>query len=235
MIRLLLGIALAPLAVIVFAASLRCLGSLPGASPSVYPFLGGFALPVAARLVLDMRSSWFGRLVTGFYVLTHEMTHAIATWMGGGKVYGIKAGADGGHVDVSHVSTFASLAPYCVPLPTACVVLGYRAWVWLRGASGGESVFLFLMGLTIAFHLLATLECIWTEKQPDLDAGGGVVFSLVVITLFNGLVFLLVQKTLFPKHLDLAGTLGRALDESAGFWAWLVRGGRDLWLAWVKT
>ncbi|MBI5623094.1 MAG: hypothetical protein HY924_04880 [Elusimicrobia bacterium] len=231
MIRLLLGIALAPSAAIVFAASLRALWSLSGTSPSVYPFLCGFGLTVVARVFLDMRSSWFGRAVTWFYVLTHELTHAIATWMGGGKVYGIKAGSDGGHVDVSHVSLFASLAPYCIPLPTVCVVLGYRAWVWFQGA-GGEPVFLFLMGLTLSFHFLATFECLWTEEQPDLAEAGGAVFSLMLITLANGAVFLAVLKALFPKEVAFGAVLARTWGESFAFWTWLASAARALWQAW---
>ncbi|MFA6317344.1 MAG: hypothetical protein WC943_07990 [Elusimicrobiota bacterium] len=232
MIRLLLGIALAPTAAIVFAASLRALWSLSGTSPSVYPFLAGFALPVAGRLLLDMRSSWLGRAITAFYVLTHELTHAIATWMGGGKVYGLKAGAEGGHVDVSHVSVFASLAPYCVPLPTACVVLGWRVWVWAKGGAAGEPVFLFLMGLTLSFHFLATFECLWVEDQPDLAAAGGAVFSLSLITLANGLVFLVILKALFPKETLLASLLGRAWADTAAFWGWLIRAADSLLRQW---
>ncbi|MBI4678393.1 MAG: hypothetical protein HY748_12505 [Elusimicrobia bacterium] len=231
MLRLLLGIALAPSAVVLVAASLRVLWSLSGTSPSVYPFLSGFALPVLSRLFLDLRSSWPGRMITRFYVLTHELTHALATWMEGGKVFGIKAGADGGHVDVSHASAFASLAPYCVPLLTVCVVLGYRGWVWMRGGSGGEAVFLFLMGVTLSFHLVATFECLWSSRQPDLDAAGGLVFSLAVIALANGLVFLVVLKALFPKSVALVEVLVRAFDETAGFWGWLGRGARSWWSA----
>lgn len=231
MLRLLLGIALAPTAALLFAASLRALWSLPGSSPPVLPFLGGLVLPVLARLFLDLHSSGLGRAVTRFYVFTHELTHALATWMEGGKVFAIKAGAEGGHVDVSHVSTFASLAPYCVPLLTVCVVLGYRVWLWAKGAAGGEPVFLFLMGMTLSFHLVATVECLWSRRQPDLDAAGGAVFSLAVITLANGLVFLVILKALFPNQVGLAASLSRAWAETSMFWDWSADKAKALWTA----
>ncbi|MBI5210372.1 MAG: hypothetical protein HY927_10410 [Elusimicrobia bacterium] len=223
-LKCMLGLSLAPSAAILFTVAARTLWSLSGRSPVVYPFLSGIILPALLRVFLDLRGSRAGRAIMVLYVFGHELTHALATWMGGGKVFAFKAGSDGGHVDVSHVSAFASLAPYCVPLATVIVVVGYRVWTWVHPSAGGEPVFLFLMGLTLSFHLVATFECLWSQKQPDLDTAGGIVFSLALIVLANGLVFLVLLKVLFPKLVGLWPVVRQTAVETAAFWSWCGRG-----------
>src|SRR3977135_2329591 len=50
------------------------------------------------------------------YVFGHELTHAIATWMSGGKVKHFHVSKKGGHVKVSKSNAFIALAPYIIPL-----------------------------------------------------------------------------------------------------------------------
>jgi hypothetical protein len=223
LLKLGLGITLAPSAAILLWSALRALWGLSSSGPVVYPFLSGFALPLLLRLFVAPRGSPLGRFVMGIYVFGHELTHALATWMEGGKVFAFKAGPDGGHVDVSSVSTFASLAPYCLPLYSLLVVLGWRAWVWARPGTGGLPTFLFLRGLTLSFHALTTFECLWAQNQPDLDAAGGVVFSLSLIILANGLVLLLMLKVLFPGLVGVRAAIERALAQTSAFWGWCGR------------
>ena len=80
-------------------------------------------------------------------------------------------------------------------------------------------MFLALMGLTLAGHLLMTAECIWRRSQPDLAAAGGLVFSLAVIAICNGLCVMVLAKALFPRAVTLAGPLRQVVTLSAGFWS----------------
>jgi hypothetical protein len=63
-----------------------------------------------------------------------------------------------------------------------------------------------------------TAECLWQRRQPDLAAAGGLVFSLAVIAICNGLVVMALAKALFPRAVAVAGPLRQVLDRSAGFW-----------------
>ena len=75
------------------------------------------------------------------------------------------------------------------------------------------------MGITLAGHLLMTGECLWQRRQPDLAAAGGLLFSLSVIALCNGLAVMLLTKALFPRAVELAGPLRQVAELSAAFWA----------------
>ena len=152
------------------------------------------------------------------YVFGHELTHALAAWMSGAKVHAFKAGAEGGHVDLSSSNAFIALAPYCLPVYTVAVIFSYRAVLWLKPALAGESVFLLLIGLTLAFHALYTVECLWDLRQPDLAAAGGLVFSLALILLANAAALLLLLKALFPGLVALTPHLEFTWKMTAGFW-----------------
>ena len=49
------------------------------------------------------------------YVLSHELSHTIATLFFGGKVMGIKVSSKGGSVQTTTPNFFVILAPYLVP------------------------------------------------------------------------------------------------------------------------
>src|SRR5260221_1208525 len=66
------------------------------------------------------------------YVFGHELTHAVWTWIFGGKVKQFKVGSGGGHVVVTTNNFVIALAPYFFPLYVALVVLvfvvGHLLW-----------------------------------------------------------------------------------------------------------
>ncbi|MDE2039496.1 MAG: hypothetical protein KGO96_01765 [Elusimicrobia bacterium] len=168
------------------------------------------------------------RLARRAYVLGHELTHALAGVAIGAKVLDVKVGESAGHVDLSHSNAFVALAPYCLPIYTLAVVAGYRILLWLRPGSGGRTVFLMLMGATLAFHLIKTFDAIWDSRQPDLPAAGGVVFSLSWILLANSLIVLLLAKALFPSAVELERCAALVAGWTAGFWRGLYALARPL-------
>src|SRR6059058_5900860 len=91
------------------------------------------------------------------YVFGHELTHAIWTWLFGGRVKKFKASSQGGHVLVTRNNFVIVLAPYFFPLYAALVVLcflvGHLFWGWTRYLVW----FHLLLGAAYAFHL--TLTC----------------------------------------------------------------------------
>lgn len=222
MIRLAFGLALAPTSLLALYAGARALAAVCVRAPSAAPFAAGFALSLAfwlfsRYLVEGGAGAWLTAAASRVYVFGHELTHALAAWSVGGKVHDFHVGEDGGHVDTSESSAFVALAPYCVPIYTVGVVAGWRAMLHFH-PSAPDSAFLVLAGLTIAFHVFKTFECLWDQRQPDLAAAGGAVFSLAWIGLFNGLILLVLVKALFPRAVDFSAHVQQVLYWTSAFW-----------------
>lgn len=211
------------------------MGLLASRSPSSFPFVAGLGASLVlwlfARCVLEGAggpAALGASLVRRAYVFGHELTHALAAWAVGAEVHAFHVGEHGGHVDLSRSSAFIALAPYCVPIYTLLVIAGYRVLVWLRPGAGSDGLFLGLLGLSLAFHVLLTFESLVDHDQPDLTAAGGVVFSLALIALVNGLLVLLLLKLLFPRAVALSEPLWLVMTRSAAFWSWAGRHARAL-------
>jgi hypothetical protein len=233
MLRLLFGVALLPLSASLSWVCAKTLAGVAVRSAGAAPFAAGLGLSLAGWLTARFAvvdpvgpAGWAARLARWCYVLGHELTHAMAAWALGGSVYGMKVGEDGGHVDLSHTNAFIALAPYCLPLYACVVAVGYRAALWLRPGFDGEALFLFLMGVALAFHLLLTWDALTETTQPDLQAAGGALFSWAVIAAVNGVVVLALLKALFPESVGLAARLREAWRGAAWAWAGAWRLGR---------
>ncbi len=224
--RLLLGLFLLPLSASLVWGAARATVAVAFGAAAAAPFLAGAGLVGAAwladRHLADPAgpARWLSRPARWLYVLGHELTHALAAWASGGKVFAIKVGEAGGHVDLSESSAFVALAPYCVPFHALLVVGGYRLLLWLRPGTSAQPLFLLLMGSALAFHGVMTWETLTQVRQPDLDAAGGAVFSVSLIAAANGLVLLGLLKFLFP--------------ESVAFAAAVSSAGREAWTVWAK-
>lgn len=227
MLRLLLGVSLLPLSAALVWAAAQALAGVALHGTAAAPFVAGMGLVAVAwllgRHVIDPIGpfGWGMRLARWAYVAGHELTHALAAWSSGGKVFAIHVEEKGGHVDLSESSAFVALAPYCVPFHALLVIAGYRVLTWLKPDAQADALFLALMGGALAFHGLMTWETLTQVKQPDLEAAGGAVFSVSLIAAANGLVVLLLLKILFP--------------ESVGLGASVARAGRGAWRFWTKA
>ncbi len=130
------------------------------------------------------------------YVLGHECVHILATWLCGGRVVSFSVTPSGGNVVTSKTNFFIELSPYFVPFYT--IMLG-AVYVLLRAT--GKSIphmtpiFIFLIGVTLAFHFVMTAE-ILKMQQSDI-ARSGLVFSLVLILVLNLVVVMAVFSPLF--------------------------------------
>ena len=117
------------------------------------------------------------------YVVGHELTHALWTWLLGGRVKRFKATAQGGHVVVTKSNFLIALAPYFFPFYAALVVLvflaGHLVWDWHRYVVW----FHLLLGAAYAFHVTLTWH-ILKHNQSDITEQG-YLFSAVVIFLGN--------------------------------------------------
>jgi len=117
------------------------------------------------------------------YILGHELTHAVAVWILGGKVFGIKVSSKGGSVHTDRSSFFVSLAPYLFPFYTIVISLAYLLSSLFLNLSHLAPYFLFTVGFTLSFHIVMTVEFL-KIKQPDIIKSG-YVFSMLFIYIVN--------------------------------------------------
>lgn len=108
------------------------------------------------------------------YVFGHELTHATATWVSGGQVKGFKAGAKQGSVVTNKVTGFIALAPYMIPVYAILIALAYGIAGFFWDVRPYVSWFLFGLGMSLAFHLVFTVDAL-KQKQSDLDVLGPIL------------------------------------------------------------
>jgi hypothetical protein len=152
-------------------------------------FLAGVGCWIAVYLLLP-KPMWI-------YVVGHELTHALWTWLFGGRVKKFKATATGGYVVITKTNFLIALAPYFFPFYAALVLvafaLGHVMWGWAR-----YLVFChLLLGAAYAFHVTLTAH-ILKIRQTDITSQG-YLFSAAVIFLGNVAVLLLGIPLLTAK------------------------------------
>jgi hypothetical protein len=144
------------------------------------------------------------------YVFGHELTHALWTWLFGGRVKRFKATARGGHVVITKSNFLIVLAPYFFPVYAALVVAvfvtGHLLWDWRPYLVW----FHLLIGAAYSFHVTFTVDILQT-RQSDITSQG-YLFSAVVIFLGNVSVLLIGVPLLAGT--SLVGALGLWLHES---------------------
>jgi len=169
-----------------------------GADTVWVPMLAGAACWVVIYLLLP-RPMWL-------YVFGHELTHALWTWLFGGRVKRFKAGSEGGHVVVTKHNFLIVLAPYFFPLYAALVAVvfaaGHLIWDW----SGARPWFHLILGAAYAFHVTLTGHVLQT-RQSDITSQG-YFFSAVVIFLGNALVLMMALPLL----------AGQSVLRALGWW-----------------
>lgn len=158
------------------------------------------------------------------YVFGHELTHALAAWLVGGKVRRFHVARQGGSVTVTKSNLFVALAPYLFPLYTLCVVLAYAIAQRFVVSPFLRPTALFLVGLTLAFHGALTVQAL-RQRQPDVTKSGSVL-SYSLIWMGNCTVLVLLLQVLFPEVVSAREFFTMAGQESLAVWSWL---GNTLW------
>ncbi len=180
-LKFILGILLLPVCAGALPALARVVRVSGGASEVWVPLGAGAACWLVVFSLLP-KPMWI-------YVVGHELTHVVWSWLFGGKVKKFKATSQGGEVVITKSNFLVALAPYFFPLYAVLVVLvflaGHLLWGWARWTP----LFHLLLGAAYAFHVTLTWEILKT-KQSDIT-GQGYLFSGVVIFLGNVLVLLL--------------------------------------------
>lgn len=200
------------------------------------PFEGGVVYPVAAGAVAYLLLHFIFRKPMTVYVFGHELTHAVAALLSGYKVKSLFVSEKGGEVELSDSNVLVALAPYCVPLYTAGVLLAYGLVRHYAALAAPPLWVGFGIGLTLAFHVALTSHSL-LQDQPDLRHGG-TFFSLVMIVLCNGVALVLVFKALFVSNVHLGNFVGACVSDTRilfeRLWTGVCWSRHELARAWVK-
>ena len=154
------------------------------------------------------------------YVFGHEFTHALWTWLFGGKVKKFKTSSKGGHVIVTKNNFIIALAPYFFPLYALLVVAVFLAGHWLWNWQHYIVWFHLLLGAAYAFHVTLTWHVL-KNRQSDITEQG-YLFSAVIIFLGNIMV-LLIGIPLLVAQVDVLTALRWWLERTGEVLNSLIR------------
>ena len=181
--RLLLSTLLWPLAACLAWALFHQGAHLPWGQAPLLLFAGGFAAYLLVQMLF-----WKPLFM---YVMGHELTHALAAVLQGGKADDLHVSTQGGQVKVDRNNFLVNLAPYCFPIYTVGV-----AAVYAVAAEPFKPALVFGLGFTLAFHVALTLYSM-RQHQSDISEVGW-YFALPFIGCVNALIAALVLALVSP-------------------------------------
>ena len=158
---------------------------------------------------------WFRKsmMMGWFSTLEHELTHAIFAILSLNRVTGLNAtGHSGGETQYQGYGNWIiTLSPYFVPVLSLIMLL-----ILSLAKSSYYPALLFIMGLTIAYHLQST----WQEThrfQTDLQKSGWLFVWLFLPT--ANLLMMLILLTALPNDaLSTTRSLGFVWDDVLMGW-----------------
>ena len=202
--KFIIGIIILPVAIGVSIALFRQFGNVDslGYSSSQF-FLWGIVFYAGMHLLLFKPQY--------LYTVGHEATHAISTWLCGGKVTGFSVSKEGGAVTTTKNNFFISLSPYFVPFYTLVISGVYFLGSLVYNLSYLSSYFIFLVGFTLAFHIISTVE-VMRKEQPDILTTG-YVFSVTLIYIVNIVLVAFIVSLLF-KSISFEGFFQSSYEVS---------------------
>lgn len=209
-IKFIIALALLPVCAGAAKALWMVIARCGSADTTWVPFLAGAACWVVIFFLLP-KPMWL-------YVLGHELTHVVWTWLFGGAVKKMKITSSGGHVVISKTNFLIALAPYFFPLYAVIVICVYAVgrWFW----NWPLVYFHLFVGAAYAFHVTLTAHVLQT-RQSDITSQG-YLFSGVVIFLGNVCV-LLFGLPLLTARVGLLNSLDWWLESTGKVFGWLQR------------
>lgn len=188
--RFIVGVIFLPIVAGVSIAFFRQLSRIDSASlPGSQFFLWGVVAYSGMHLLL-VKPQYL-------YTLGHEVTHALTTWLCGGRVTSFRVSKEGGAVKTTKNNFFISLSPYFIPFYTVIISFIYFLVSLTYELSYLANYFIFLIGFTLAFHIISTVEVMRLE-QPDI-LKTGYLFSITLIYIANVALTALIISLLFRE------------------------------------
>ncbi len=188
------------------------------------PFCIGF-LSAFSQALLSIRTVGYGEVIffSGFvlypffhYLLfkpkfistfSHELTHALWGIAFRARIRDMRVKRESGFVNLSKTNFMIRLAPYIFPFFS--VVIALSAFFVRPGLM---PLVFFLLGFTLSFHLLSTIETL-KVRQPDVYKTG-TLFSLPIIFISNLIIIVLTIEFVSPENILLTSFLKTGFAET---------------------
>ena len=187
LIKFVIGILIAPLAVAVTICFYNNILLIKELAHSLNFFIWGIVSYAILHLLFYKP--------TYLYVLGHETVHAGVAWLFGGKIKSFKVSEEGGSVGTDKSNVVIELSPYFVPIYAIIITVIYFVLVSSYNING--TVFVFLIGFALSFHLISTIE-ILKVRQPDIMKSG-YLFSILFVYVLNIIVISVIFSFVFPS------------------------------------
>jgi hypothetical protein len=136
------------------------------------------------------------------YIFGHEAMHAVAAWLSGGKVNSFKVSSKGGQVRSDKSNIFIALAPYFVPFYTILVAVIFFILSLLLKDGPPYNILMFLVGFTLAFHIILTIDFLKIRQTDLLHAG--YLFSICLIYILNLVIICFILSLMFSAEINFA-------------------------------
>lgn len=181
-----------------FASFLTSLSSVDWAKDKQYLFLVGFGVYIFLHFVLGQPKF--------LYVLAHEISHSIASFLFGGSLHSITVSENGGNVKTTKMNFFTLLFPYWFPFFAVLIMIVYVIESLVGNIASWRPALLFLIGLALSHHLCLTAYSL-TQDQSDVKANG-FLFSISFIIAGNMLVLMSFASVILqgPSFQDFFAT-----------------------------
>ena len=212
-LRFLLGLAAVPIAVIASIVLYHQVGLVQQLSKNQSYFLAGIVIYLVVHSIFYKPAY--------LYILGHESTHALFTWLCGGRVTSFRATFRGGRVTTTKSNFLITLGPYFFPVYTVLISCAYFFVSLFSETGRPASVFIFLIGFSWAFHIVLTIYFIKME-QPDIMKMGA-LFSIVLVYIINLIIVAFILGLFFPE-ISFLGFAKDACQGSAEFYRNLFTG-----------
>ncbi|MDP2913069.1 MAG: hypothetical protein Q8N91_03575 [Candidatus Omnitrophota bacterium] len=185
-LKFLAGVLSVPIAFAVTMAFYNNILMIKELSGSLDLFLWGIASYVVLHLLFYKP--------TYLYCLGHEAVHAGMAWVFGGKIKSFKVSEEGGSVATDKSNIVIELSPYFIPI--YAIVISVIYFVVSSSYNINSSLFVFLIGFTLALHMVSTIE-VMKIRQPDIMKSG-YFFSITMVYILNIAVISVMFSLLFP-------------------------------------
>ncbi|MFC1631237.1 M50 family metallopeptidase [Candidatus Omnitrophota bacterium] len=206
-VKVLIGVLLLPVSLAasrMFAAELGKIQQFQGLAAY---FLKGVVIYLVMHLILYKPNY--------FYVLGHELAHALATLICGGRVSSFHVSAKGGGVLTTKSNFFIALFPYFFPIYTILIWLVYFLVSLFKDISAYAAHLILMIGFSITMHLVMTIETM-KVKQSDIFKTG-YLFSVSLIYVLNIVLVSLILSVIF-QDFSFAEFFRATSEQSAGYY-----------------
>lgn len=206
-VKVLIGILLLPLTVACSRALAVQLSQIENLIGLPAYFLNGVFIYLIMHLVLYQPKY--------FYVLGHELAHALATFICGGQVKSFRFSRRGGGVLTTKSNFFIALFPYFFPTYTLFFWLVYFLVSLFRDISVYAPHFLFLVGFSLTMHIVMTIDSL-KIKQSDVFKTG-YLFSISLIYTLNIFLVSFILSLIF-KDFSFSAFFHATLDGAGSIY-----------------